>query len=266
MGLLSSYRPLPPAPSGPHPTGGGPTTGGRSQLNQSCGAACATPVNPSTGELLAPAATRLGPVAEKVVQAVEAAQGLLTIQRLLTEAELAEVQTVIEQCVAQAHADVNEAYQKQDGGFKFKNGKFPNDAECDRQVGVDARGKPVTLSQKLGVLKHAATFACINERLPEKLRGNFSIEPRYKGKPEVNGTVLTNNKLESLKPDVVLHATRNATHIQCVYEFKFPCYERHRLDPLNSPGVEYQLESYKHLTRSCQVVLVTPAGAVPYGG
>jgi len=240
--------------------------GGRSRFNQSCGAACAAPVNASTGEFLAPAATRLGPVAEKVVQAVEAAHGFLTIQRLLTEAELAEVQTVVEQCVAQAHADVNEAYQKQDGGFKFKNGKFPNDAECNRVVRFGAQGDEVTLAQELGLLKHAAAFACIQERLPENLRGHFSVEPRYKGAPKLNGTVLTNNKRDSLKPDLVVHATRNATTIQCVFEFKFPCFERHRLEPMNSPGVMDQLKDYQQLARNCRVTLVTPAGLKAYEG
>ncbi|HYO56212.1 hypothetical protein [Archangium sp.] len=204
-------------------------------------------------------------MAEKVVRTVEAAQGLLTFERILTDAELAEVETVFRACVAQAHADVNEAYQQRDGG-KFKNGKFPNDAECDRQVDIDEEGNPVSLAQELGKLKHAAAFACINARLPEKFRGNFSIEPRYKGVPKTNGTVLTNNKLGSLKPDVVVHATRNATDVQCVYEFKFPCYERHRLDPMSSPGVAAQLDSYKYLSKSCRVTLVTPTGLEPYGG
>ncbi len=240
-------------------------TGGRSQFHQSCGAACAAPVNPSTGEFLAPAATRLGPTAKKVVQAVEAAQGLLTVERLLTEAELAQVETIVEQCVAQAHADVNEAYQKQEGGFRFKNGKFPNDAECARVLRFDEQGEKVTLAQELGLLKHAAAFACLKERLPENLRGNFSVEPRYKGDPEVNGAVLTNIKRDSLKPDLVVHATRNATHIQCVFEFKFPCLERHRLTPMNSEVVD-QLKSYQQLEKSCRVVLVTPTGLKPYEG
>jgi hypothetical protein len=213
-----------------------------------------------------PAATRLSPVVEKVVQTVEASQGLLTLERALTGAELAYVETVFKECVAQAHADVNAAYQQNEGGYKFKNGKFPNDAECDRQVGVDEKGIPIKLSQELGNLKHAAAFVCIKARLPEELRGNFSIEPRYKGAPDVNGTVLTNNKSGSLKPDVVVHATRNATDVQCVYEFKFPCYERHRLDPLNSPGVAAQLESYTHLSKSCRVVLVTPGELKPFKG
>ncbi len=42
---------------------GGQLTGGRSRFNQSCGPACATPVNVSTGEMLAPAALRVSPVA-----------------------------------------------------------------------------------------------------------------------------------------------------------------------------------------------------------
>jgi hypothetical protein len=115
-------------------------------------------------------------------------------------------------------------------------------------------------------LKHAATFACIKARLPEKLRGQFSIEPRYKGDPKVNGTVLTNNRPGSLKPDVVLHATRNATDIQCVYELKFPCLESQRFAPMSSSDVQAQLESYKPLAGGCRVVLVTPAGVQPYGG
>ena len=117
----------------------------------------------------------------------------------------------------------------------------------------------------MGRLKHAAAFVCIRSRLAE-FHHNFSLEPRYKGEPKLNGTVLTNNKLGSLKPDVVVHATHNATDVQCTYEFKFPCHERHRLNPMGSPTVMEQLESYKHLSKGCRVVLVTPASLEPYGG
>lgn len=246
------------------PTWGEPQAAGGSRFNQSC-AACAVPAAGSTGELAAPAATRLGAAVEKVIEAAETARGFLAIQRLLTEAELAEVEGVIKLCVAQAHADVNESFQKQDGGYKFENGKFPSDAECLEEVGVDEDGEPVTLAQELGTLKHAAAFACIKARLPVKLHGQFSIEPRYKGNPKVNGTVLTNNRPGSLKPDVVLHATRNATNIQCVYELKFPCLESQRLAPMASSEVRAQLESYEPLSGGCRVVLVTPAGFQQYG-
>ncbi|EPX60965.1 hypothetical protein D187_001617 [Cystobacter fuscus DSM 2262] len=250
----------------PQQSWSGPLGSGYSRFNQSCGAACTTPVNASTGEFVAPTVTRLGPVVEKVVQVAETVQGLLTVERLLTEAEFAEVEAVVEQCVAQAHADVNETYQKQKGGFKFENGKFPSDAECGRTLRIDEQGEKVTLAQELGLLKHAAAFACIRDRLPRTIRGNFSTEPRYKGEPEVNGVVLTNNKANSLKPDLVVHATRNATNIQCVLEFKFPCYERHRLEPMRSPGVVAQLESYMRLSKDCRVSLVTPSGIKPYEG
>ena len=246
----------------PQPSWSEQFSGEHTRFNQSCGAACGAPVSASTGEFAAPAATRLGTVAEKVVQAT---QGFLTLQRLLSEAELAAVEAAFAECVAQAHADVNETYQRGEGSA-FKNGKFPNDAECKRVVRLTERGQPITLAQELGTLKHAAAFACIQARLPENLRDHFSIEPRYKGDPEVHGTTLTPNAPGSLKPDVVVHATRNATDVQCVYEFKFPCHERHRIDPMHSPGVEAQLESYKHLSRGCRVTLVTPAGLEPHGG
>jgi hypothetical protein len=247
------------------PTWGEVSAGRRSHFNQSCGAACAAPVNVSTGEFFAPAASRTGSAwVEGVTQAVETTQGLLTVQRLLTEAELSEVEEVVRKCVAQAHADVNESYQRESGN-RFGNGMFPSDSECNQEVGVDDRGRPITLAQKLGVLKHAAAFACIKARLPEDLRGSFSIEPRYKGVPEINGTVLTNNKLGSLVPDVVVHAMRNATDVQCVYEIKFPCHERIRLAPM-SEDTKAQLESHAGLAVKCRVSLVTPTGVYPYEG
>ena len=203
---------------------------------------------------------------ETLVRTGEAVQGLLAIQRLLTEAELAEVQVIVEQCVAQAHADVNESYQRQGTDFGFKNGKFPNDAECERVVRRNATGRDVTLAQELGVLKHAAAFACIEKRLPQRLRDHFSVEPRYKGETEPDGAVLTNNKSGSLQPDIVLHATRNATHLQCVFELKFPCFEKHRLEPMGSPRVTGQLEAYQALSKNCRVALVTPTGIKFYEG
>ncbi len=136
---------------GPQSAWGGQLNGERSRFNQSCGVTCAAPVNPSTGELLAPAVSRTGSgLVEGVVQTLEAAQGLLTVQRLLTGAELDLVEATLRECVAQAHADVNETYQQREGGFKFKNGKFPNDTECDRHVGSMRVGGRITLAQELG--------------------------------------------------------------------------------------------------------------------
>jgi hypothetical protein len=217
-------------------------------------------MNTSTGELLAPTATRLSPVTEKVVQAVEAVQGLLTLERALTGVELDRLEGIVKECVAQAHADVNAAYQQQNGGFQFKNGKFPNDAECDRIVQFTEQGQSTTLAQELGILKHAAAFACIKSHLSNEFGNHFSVEPRYKGNPGSNGVVLTSEGPQSLVPDLVVHATRNATNVQCVYELKFPCHEQHRLNPMNAPGVKLQLKNYQQLSHRCPVALVTPGG------
>ncbi|WNG32565.1 hypothetical protein F0U61_02285 [Archangium violaceum] len=219
----------------------------------------------STGEFLSPAAARAGQVLERAVQVAEAAQGLLTLERALTGAELDRLEATLKECVAQAHADVNKAYQQSEGGSRFKNGKFPNDAECDRTVRIDPFGEPITLAQELGILKHAAAFDCVKAHLSKDFRGNFSVEPRYKGDPGANGVVLSNDGPQSLVPDLVVHATRNATDVQCVYEFKFPCHERHRLAPLKSFGVEAQLTGYQQLTRRCPVALITPNGLWQHG-
>ena len=241
----------------------GSLTGGRSQLNQSCGAACAAPVNASTGEILAPTATRAGQVLGKVVQATEALLGLNTLERALSGAELDLVEEILRVCVAQAHADINESYQRQDGGMRFENGKFPNDKECLKIARFNEVGDEFTLAQELGRLKHAAAFACIKDRLPPGLRENFTVEPRYKLDPELDGVVLTNKGLDTLHPDFVVHGTRNATDVQCVYEFKFPCFADHKLNPLLAPGVKAQLRSYQKLTKRCPAAVVSPKGLDP---
>jgi len=209
--------------------------------------------------MLAPGASRAGRVLGKAIEAAEAVQGFSALERVLTGVELDQVEKTLKECVAQAHADVNQSYQKEQGR-EFKNGKFPNDAECDRTVRFNEKGQTLTLAQELGTLKHAAAFACLESRLAKDFRGNFSVEPRYRGNPESNGVVLTNGGLGSLSPDVVVHATRNATQVQCVYEIKFPCHEQHRLNPLGSPGVTAQLDSYQRLSWRCPAALITPSG------
>ena len=243
----------------------GQLPGAHSRFNQSCGAACAAPISPSTGELVAPTATRLRPMAEKFVQAVRTTQSLLSFERALTGVELDHLEGILKECVSQAHVDVNKDYQQQDGGFKFKNGKFPSDAECNRAMRFTESGDPITLAQQLGTLKHAAAFACIKTRLSKEFGDNFSIEPRYQGKADSSGITLTTDGPASLVPDVVVHATRNATDIQCVYEFKFPCHESRRLSPNNASGVKEQLKGYQRLTKRCPVALITPGGLWQWG-
>ncbi len=249
----------------PPPSPSGQLSGARSRFNQSCGPACAAPVNASTGEIVVPAATRAGQVLEKAVRAAEAIQGLNTLERALTGAELDLVEATLKACVAQAHADINESYQQREGGFPFENGKFPNDAECLKRVGFDASGEKVTLAQELGRLKHAAAFACFKARLPPSLRENFTVEPRYKPDPEVNGVVLTDKGVDTLHPDLVVHGTRNATDVQCVYELKFPCLSDQKLAPHKSSRVEAQLNAYQKLSNRCPAAVISPAGLFQLG-
>jgi hypothetical protein len=249
-----------PARAPPPYSWAGPRIAGRSALNQSCGAACRAPITSSTGEVVAPSATRLGAAAEKTVQAVEAIHGFLTLERALTGAELDQVEGIIKECVAQAHADVNESYPRQKGSPPFQNGRFPSDEECRKSVGRDSLGRKITLAQELGRLKHAAAFSCIEARLPSHLQGNFTIEPRYKPDPAVNGVELTSGGTGTLRPDFVVHGTRNATDVQCVYDLKFPCFADHKLNPLLAPGVRAQLESYQKLTKRCPAAVVSPTG------
>ncbi|MFE8603196.1 hypothetical protein [Archangium violaceum] len=201
----------------------------------------------------------------KVVQVAEAVQGLNTIERALTGAELDLVEATLKACVAQAHADINETYQQRDDGFRFENGKFPNDAECLKVVGFDEVGDEVSLAQELGKLKHAAAFACFKARLPPELRENFTVEPRYKPDPEVNGVALTDKGVDTLHPDFVVHGTRNATDVQCVYEIKFPCFAAYKLDPRNSRWVEAQLKAYQKLSIRCPAAVISPAGLFQLG-
>ncbi|ATB32584.1 hypothetical protein [Melittangium boletus] len=249
-----------PVSSGHRSSWGGPRIDSRASFKQSCGTACAVPINPSTGELLAPSVSRTGQVVQKVRDAAEAVQGFSLLDRALTGAELDQVEQVLRDCVAQAHADVNDAYQRQEGGRPFKNGKFPNDSECRQVVGTDEAGEDITLARMLGNLKHIAAFACVSARLPSSVREHFTVEPRYKPDPKSNGFILTKRGHDTLRPDFVVHGTRNATDVQCVYEFKFPCLSKNKLDPRTIFGAEAQLTAYQKLSYRCPVAIVSPQG------
>lgn len=227
-----------------------PPTGARSRFNQSCGAACGAPFSPSTGELLVPAA-RAGQVLEKAAQVAEILQGFITVTKFLDESQKGVVEKIIIQCVKEANTKVDNEL--------FGKGRSLPDSECDKEAVVPE--KPGTSwAQHLGDLKHAAAFACIQKRLAEKFPDNFSIEPRYRKDPFTQDVILTDWRTGSLKPDVVIHFTRNATRIQCIYELKFPCgYEV--ANPWTS-WVETQMQKYKGLGGQCLPALVSPQRGV----
>jgi hypothetical protein len=246
----ASRLPQPPAPS--QPAWGAQFTGGRSQFNQSCGAACAAPVNASTGEILAPAAARVGPVVEKVVQAAEVLQGFITVSKFLDEAQKDVVEDVLRDCVREANTKVDDEL--------FGKGRSLPDSECDKEPVVRKKLAP-DWRRHLGKLKHAAAFECIQSRLKEKFPNNFSIEPRLRKDEVTQEVLLTDRRAGSLRPDIVVHFTRNITRIQCIYDLKFPCGYAVGSNPW-SADVVVQMRSYGELGGECLPALVTPQRGV----
>nr|QKW93792.1 hypothetical protein [Vitiosangium cumulatum] len=254
MGFQPSRFTPPPAPAGlparfePQPSWGGQLDDGRSRFNQSCGAACAAPVNPSTGEILAPAATQAGGVLEKVVQAAEAVQGFITVSRFLDDAQKGIVEDVLRECVREANTKVDEEL--------FGKGRSLPDSECEKEPVVRDKLAP-TWRRHLGKLKHAAAFECIQRRLSEKFPNNFSIEPRLRKDELTEEVLLTDRRAGSLRPDIVIHFTHNVTRIQCIYDLKFPCGYAVGSNPW-SDDVVMQMNSYGALGGECPPALVTP--------
>ncbi len=251
--LCLSCAPVPLAPRGsPARTSfTGTRSGTPAQFNQSCGAACGAPVAPGTGEILAPTVTRAGQVLEKVAQATEALNGLLTVSKFLDEAQRAKAEKILTECASEANFKVNEEL--------FGKGKSLPESECDKEP--NAKNKTAdTWRQHLGNLKHAAAFICVQERLAAEFPNNFTIEPRYRREEFTNELLLTDRWRGSQRPDVVLHFTRNATRIQCIYDFKFPCDTADRSNPLADPRTEAQLLKYKDLgNEDCLPAAITPS-------
>lgn len=143
----------------------------------------------------------------------------------------------------------------------FGKGKSLPESECLKRPMVE-NPTADTWGQHLGNLKHTAAFICVQKRLAKEFPQNFSIEPRYRQDKMTKEVILTDRRLDSLRPDVVLHFTRNATRIQCIYDFKFPCVQRERVDPLGIQEVVDQLKAYHELERSCIPAIVTPGHGV----
>ncbi|WNG41377.1 hypothetical protein F0U61_52565 [Archangium violaceum] len=149
---------------------------------------------------------------------------------------------------------VREANTKVDEELFGRNRTLP-DSECEKEAVVKER-PGTSWAQYLGERKHAAAFECIQTRLAEKFPDNFSLEPRLRKDPFTQDVMLTDWRKGSLKPDVVIHFTRNVTRIQCIYELKFPCgYEV--ANPWTS-HVDAQMKLYRGLDSQCPPVLVSP--------
>lgn len=133
------------------------------------------------------------------------------------------------------------------------------DSECEKVPAVKEKLAP-TWARHLGVLKHAVAFECIQKRLSEKFPDNFSVEPRLRKDDLTQEIILTDRRSGSLKPDIVIHFTLNATRIQCIYDLKFPCgYEV--ANPWSS-YVDAQMKLYQGLGGQCSPSLVSPQRGV----
>jgi hypothetical protein len=203
--------------------------------------ACA-PVGTS-GELLVPST---------VSQSVEVVQGLLTLKEFLDEAELKRVEQVLVECAKEADFKINEQ--------EYGRGNHPDDAECNRIVRYDANQQPIRRAMELGTMKHLAAFACLQRELGPDFSDHLSLEPRYGKDPSTGAYALTEEWMESLVPDVVLHAAGDANGIQLLYDFLFPCTVRSKSDPLGFRGqtLSRKLEKYRVLPGKPQGALVTP--------
>ncbi|HEX5747252.1 MAG TPA: hypothetical protein VFZ09_13500 [Archangium sp.] len=185
---------------------------------------------------------------EKVIQAAEVIQGFLSVSKFLDEAQKKQAEDIIVECVKQAHFKVEEDL--------FGKGKTLPASDCKKPPTVEKKLAP-TWAQHLGKLKHTVAFECIQRRFFEEFPNNFAIEPRYRREEFTNDLMLTDRWGGSKRPDVVLHFTRNATRIHCIYELKFPC-GNEQGNPWNDKRVQIQMEEYRALGGECEPVIITP--------
>ncbi|NTX33441.1 hypothetical protein FJV41_25055 [Myxococcus llanfairpwllgwyngyllgogerychwyrndrobwllllantysiliogogogochensis] len=170
--------------------------------------------------------------------------------RVLESAELARVEHLLVQCAKEANQEVNER--------EYGLGKRPDDAECERVVGYDEKGNKVRRRMELGRLKHEVAFACVRRELVRLFPDNISVEPRYGPDPRTGRYALTQVWAKSLKPDIVVHFSKDPNRVQCVYDFKFPCTTASKSNPLDNTDVLKQLRQYEKLGRPCSPSIVTP--------
>jgi len=218
-----------------------------SHYAQSCATnmvAC-TPVGAS-GEIIAPTVTG------GVVRAVEAMEALLTLKEFLDAADVARVEEVLVKCAKEADSKIN----KQEYG----EGKYPDDAECRRVIGYTDDGDPIRRASELGEMKHKEAFKCVKRELGKEFPDHISREPRYGLNSSSEGPFLTNRRLNSLVPDIVLHLVKKPHKVQFVYDFFFPCTLKNKSNPLGELEVNLRAkqEKYGPLGGDGEPALVTP--------
>jgi hypothetical protein len=166
--------------------------------------------------------------------------------RVLDAAMKASIEKVLAECAGEARSEVL---------LRRLGGRSPTAEECLQQIGVDARGEPVTRAMKLGEEMHEVARQCAEKKLNELRPGGFSLEQRYRYDSETGQTSLVSRAEEeallrrghgrellgTLKPDVVIHAG-DPLRAQAIYDFKFPCVNSDKIPPWRKypPGHPYE--------------------------
>ena len=214
--------------------------------NPACVAAGVT-----TKEVAGSVSAGAGRAAETAVRVAEAIQGFITVTRFLDASQKKTVESILTKCVREANREVDEKL--------FGKGRSLPDSECGKEPPVKDKLAP-TWRRHLGILKHAAAFSCIQKHLEKEYPGNFSIEPRLRKDEITEEVLLTRTWKGSLKPDVVIHFTRDVTRVQCIYDLKFPC--GYEVGNPWSMEVQNQMDLYAGLGGECYPAIVTPIDGV----
>jgi hypothetical protein len=155
----------------------------------------------------------------------------------------------------------------------------PTREECNKKVGQDHKGHPITRAEQLGNEQHEAALKCVEKMLSELKPDGFTIKPRYRRNARTGDVehipaerveaLLREGRaselLGSIEPDFVVHKERVPHSIQAVYDFKFPCLSGHKSRWREYPDGPHQGrtqgEVYKEFL-GVEPGLVTPRGGV----
>lgn len=191
------------------------------QRFDSAGAACAQ--NPVLCATVA-GAPEGGSVAQAI--GVGVSLGAIVAVEVLDDRTRKKVEDVLRGCADLARSDVL---------IRRLGGRSPTAEDCNEKVLLPGR-ENVTRAMLLGEEMHRVAFKCVEEKLEKVLPGRFNLEQRYSyDRATRTTTVLTPEAVEALKragrwselkgtivPDVVIHGG-DPSHVQAVYDFKFPC-------------------------------------------
>jgi hypothetical protein len=162
-------------------------------------------------------------------RSLDAVRTVLTVVRLLEEAEVARVQQTLKDCANEASFKVDEQW--------LGKGNRPTRSLCQQTYETDARGAKVTWAMHLGREKHRVALECVQRELGQTLAEHVSLQPQYRYYREPRTLELLDPRqvaewlrdglynllLGTLIPDVVVHAAGNPLRAQAVFDFKFPC-------------------------------------------